>query len=93
MKLSPRLATASYLAVFPALALSQEKVTSGLKSAATWGAGLVALACCLALMYAAIKKMFGDPQANEHISGVVIGAVIGLGASGIVGLLSSWFMS
>ncbi len=93
MKLSPRLATVLCLIVFPTVVFAQEKVTSGLKSAATWGAGLVAAVSCLALMYAGVKKMFGDPQANEHISGVVVGAIIGLGASGIVGLLSGWFMS
>jgi hypothetical protein len=84
-----RLALAVALA--PTLAFSQEKVTSGLQQATNWASGIVATVGVLALMYAAVQKMWGDPTANQKLGGVVIGGILGLGAAGLMQLLQTWF--
>ncbi len=73
----------------PSLALAD--VQSGLTSATSWAAIVVASLGALALMYAGVKKMWGHPDATEKLQGVVVGGIIAIGASGIFGLLKSWF--
>ena len=79
------------LLVIPGLAAAQEKITSGLQQATTWAAIVFGAAGVLAILYAAFKKMYGDPTANQHLAGVLVGGIIGLGASGIMGMLRMWF--
>ncbi len=35
--------------------------------------------------------MWGDPQANQKLGGVVIGGGVGLGAAGLFQMLKMWF--
>lgn len=75
----------------PSVAVAQEKISSGLQQATTWASIIFGAAGVLALMFAAAKKMWGDPTANQQLGGVVIGGIIGLGASGLMAMLRQWF--
>ena len=86
-----KLQTSALLLALPSLVLAQEKITSGLQSATNWASVIVASAAVLALMYAAVQKMFGDPAANQRLGGVIVGGIIGLGASGLMQMLRMWF--
>lgn len=88
MKPSKNAAAATML-LTPALALAD--VSSGLQAATTWASIIFGAIGVLALMYAAAKKMWGDPTANQQLAGVVIGGIIGLGASSLMMLLRGWF--
>lgn len=90
MNRTQRTALALILAV-PAIANAQEKISSGLQQATTWASIIFGAFGVLAIMYAAAKKMWGDPTANQQLSGVVIGGIIGLGASGLMAMLRMWF--
>ena len=85
-----RSATAILVAV-PSLATAQERITSGLAQASNWASGLVASVGVLCLMYAAGKKMWGDPTANQQLGGVVVGGALGLGAAGLFQMVKNWF--
>jgi N-acetylmuramic acid 6-phosphate (MurNAc-6-P) etherase len=84
-------AALAVLVILPAVANAQEKITSGLQQATTWACIVFGAFGVLAIMYAAAKKMWGDPTANQQLSGVVIGGIIGLGASGLMAMLRAWF--
>jgi len=90
MKSTKQSAVVLMLAV-PALAAAQERISSGLQQATTWASIIFGAFGILAIMFAASKKMWGDPTANQQLGGVVIGGIIGLGASGLMAMLRMWF--
>jgi hypothetical protein len=90
MTRTQRIALALSLAA-PVAVNAQEKISSGLQSATTWASIIFGAFGVLAIMFAAAKKMWGDPTANQQLGGVVIGGIIGLGASGLMAMLRMWF--
>lgn len=71
--------------------LARADVASGLQQATTWAAVIFGGVGVLAIIYAAVKKMWGDPEANKRLGDVVVGGIIGLSASSFMLLLRSWF--
>ncbi len=87
----------SPLAVFltPALALAQtaggQKISQGLTSAATWLVGIGLLVGTLGLIYAGIRMNSGDEEGKAIGQRVMMGSILIVSASGIMGLLKTWF--
>ena len=86
-------AAALVTSLLPAAAFAQAdtNVSSGITQAIPYVQGIgIAIATCM-LIFAGIKYSSGDPTAKDSAKGVVIGGILILCASGIMGLLKSWF--
>jgi len=89
-----RLASLS-LALLPTLALAQsgggQKIANGLTSAANWLVGIGLLVGTIGLIYAGIRMNSGDEEGKAIGQRVMLGSVLIVSASGIMGLLKTWF--
>lgn len=82
------------LALVPTLALAQQggqKIMSGLSSAASWLVGVGLLVGTLGLIYAGIRMNAGDEEGKAIGQRVMMGSILIVSASGIMGLLKMWF--
>lgn len=83
------------LSLVPSLALAQtaggQKIQTGLTSAATWLVGIGLLVGTLGLIYAGIRMNSGDEEGKEIGKRVMLGSILIVSASGIMGLLKTWF--
>lgn len=81
------------LVVVPTLALAQngQKITTGLQSAATWLVGIGLLIGTIGLIYAGIRLNSGDEEGKAIGQRVMMGSILIVSASGIMGLLKTWF--
>lgn len=76
----------------PALALAQgQKITQGLTSAANWLVGVGLLIGTIGLIYAGIRMNSGDEEGKAIGQRVMLGSILIVSASGIMGLLRTWF--
>lgn len=76
----------------PALAFAQAvKIQSGLQSAANWLVGVGLLIGTLGLIYAGIRMNAGDEEGKAIGQRVMLGSILIVSASGIMGLLRTWF--
>lgn len=81
--LTPRLTLAA--------AEASSSVSSGITSAVPYLVGIGMSLSAVGLIRAGIKYNSGDPQAKEDAKSTLIGSVLILTASAIVGLLKTWF--
>lgn len=92
MKLTHRLSY--FLVVLPTLAMAQQggqKIESGLRNAANWLVGIGLLVGTLGLIYAGIRMNSGDEEGKAIGQRVMMGSILIVSASGIMGLLKTWF--
>lgn len=82
-----------FVVVLPTLALAQQgqKIESGLRSAANWLVGIGLLIGTLGLIYAGIRMNSGDEEGKAIGQRVMMGSILIVSASGIMGLLKTWF--
>lgn len=83
-------------ALVPAFALAQStaggaKIERGLTSAATWLVGVGLLVGTLGLIYSGIRMNTGDEEGKAIGQRVMVGSIIIVSASGLMGLLKTWF--
>lgn len=86
--------TSLYFALLPSLALAQaggQKIERGLTSAANWLVGIGLLVGTIGLIYAGIRMNSGDEEGKAIGMRVMLGSVLIVSASGIMGLLKIWF--
>ena len=85
--------TSLALVVVPTLALAQQgqKISAGLTSAASWLVGIGLLVGTIGLIYAGIRMNSGDEEGKAIGQRVMLGSVLIVSASGIMGLLKTWF--
>jgi hypothetical protein len=80
------------LVLSPTLALAQAtKIQSGLQQAANWLVGVGLLIGTLGLIYAGIRMNTGDEEGKAIGQRVMLGSILIVSASGIMGLLRTWF--
>jgi hypothetical protein len=88
-----KLASALLVAV-PALASAQTlSIESGLSRAVPYVVGVGMGVSAIGLVFAGIKFSNGDPQAKESAKSVLIGSVLIMSASAIIGLVKTLFPS
>lgn len=80
--------------LLPTLALAQaqgQKIETGLRNAANWLVGIGLLVGTIGLIYAGIRMNSGDEEGKEIGKRVMLGSILIVSASGIMGLLKTWF--
>lgn len=79
----------------PAMAFAQTaggaKIERGLTSAANWLVGIGLLVGTIGLIYAGIRMNSGDEEGKAIGQRVMLGSILIVSASGIMGLLRTWF--
>lgn len=84
-----------YLSFVPSLAFAQAaggaKIERGLQSAANWLVGVGLLIGTLGLIYAGIRMNSGDEEGKAIGQRVMLGSILIVSASGLMGLLKTWF--
>lgn len=85
-------AVALFPLLVPAVALAQStQIESGIRNAVPWLQGIGMAVSAVMLIICGMKFSSADPTAKDSAKSIFVGAILILGASGLMQLVKSWF--